>query len=548
MPTLQNLASLSVAMFACGCSAPKSAPEVAAPLDSLPTISVDTVKPIGSSLCAKEVWIRGTLLSSLWCEGGKCTSANAYASTMYRVGIYADSVDSAWFGRGLRLATLSLHQDSGRIAPSTEDQFSFRIGDSSVVFPNNLHSGINDRYWADTLKQWIRCIDIRMGNGTESQLARFQQDCVGASLVTPATRPIWTDSLKIEAIDKPTGGVVRVQLASGSDGRKWLGTNVRLFLYVSHGADTLGPRGEIELSRIDTLPRDWCLESLLEGNPCEIARKPDSGFVQVVVKGEPLDAGSVDQGKCFEGGFELGTPWVRAHFGRVAGTIPFHCAEPDGLAKSPVVVQEATDYEDWVSLDEEAQRRSGDHSLRICRSTDGCGHPKRCLPFRDSGEALGFQRLEKFRAYAPAPASRHGVRFLLHGWCEPAMMGEYFGGIRVLEIGEHDSLVSRVGTIIVNDQSQAEIVDDSLLVAAQFQWGQNETRYVPHRFKIRVWNLNRSTMADSVVFSYVTRKKYPSLDDVDTIDVIPEEVPAIRDRLRKLRTQRSKARTGRGSP
>ena len=140
-----------------------------------------------------------------------------------------------------------------------------------------------------------------------------------------------------------------------------------------------------------------------------------------------------------------------------------------------------------------------------------------------------------FRTLPPKKAGAQ-VRFLLLAWNDGAEVGELSrskGGIQVLVSAPEDSFTSELGTISVNEQSQVEIVHDSLLVVAQAEWAKDETRYAPHHFLIRVWNLNHQPTTDAPSFSYVTRWRYRSLDDVDTIDVIRHELPSIGFFLKK---------------
>lgn len=101
------------------------------------------------------------------------------------------------------------------------------------------------------------------------------------------------------------------------------------------------------------------------------------------------------------------------------------------------------------------------------------------------------------------------------------------GGVQVLTPTPGGSFTSEFGTIPVIEQSQVEIVRDSLLVVAQHEWAKDETRYAPHHFLIRAWNLNHRVVVDSPSVAYVTRWRYRSLDDLDTLDVIRHEIPRI---------------------
>jgi hypothetical protein len=211
----------------------------------------------------------------------------------------------------------------------------------------------------------------------------------------------------------------------------------------------------------------------------------------------------------------------------------YRCIEPKGMVGAPVVVEEAGDLEEWSGFDEAKRNRLGDRSLRICGAS-GCAHPGRCARFVEQG-GLGFQRLGMFRPFPPRKDGNR-IRFLVLAWNDGSEIGELsrsIGGVRVVSPSPGDSFATEFGTISVNEQSQVEIVHDSLLAIAEAEWRADETRYAPHHFRVRAWNLNQHAVVDSPFVSYVTKWRYRSLDDVDTLDVIRHEIPSIGTLLRK---------------
>lgn len=210
-----------------------------------------------------------------------------------------------------------------------------------------------------------------------------------------------------------------------------------------------------------------------------------------------------------------------------ASPADFRCRQPEGTLVPMVQVLEASDVEEWSALDEDARRDAGDRTLRICLRS-GCRDTSNCQPFTGP-EGWGYQRLGTFR-FLPKATGRP-ARVLLLGWNE-ADAGEHArsrGGANLYELAPDGAPFLKLGTISVTEQSQVAIVDDSLLAIADFVWGKGETRYARHRFQIRVWRLGGDApVGTGPVGSFRTRKRHPSLDEVDTLDVVGQELSAIR--------------------
>ena len=68
-------------------------------------------------------------------------------------------------------------------------------------------------------------------------------------------------------------------------------------------------------------------------------------------------------------------------------------------------------------------------------------------------------------------------------------------------------------------------------MTADARWETGETHFAPHHFDITVYKLKADRRSYTKVRTYRTAAKYPSLDDVDTINVIGPEMAEIEDAL-----------------
>ena len=77
-----------------------------------------------------------------------------------------------------------------------------------------------------------------------------------------------------------------------------------------------------------------------------------------------------------------------------------------------------------------------------------------------------------------------------------------------------------------------------ILVTADFDWdiASGETHFAKHHYFVSVWRFNSKRNLYTKALSYRTAKKYDSLDDADTINVIAPEHPEILRRLTTLTT------------
>ncbi len=67
------------------------------------------------------------------------------------------------------------------------------------------------------------------------------------------------------------------------------------------------------------------------------------------------------------------------------------------------------------------------------------------------------------------------------------------------------------------------------IITADAVWdlAAGETHFARHRFAITVRQFDRTSGFYNDILQYVTSNKYPSLDEVDKIDVIQPELPKI---------------------
>lgn len=94
------------------------------------------------------------------------------------------------------------------------------------------------------------------------------------------------------------------------------------------------------------------------------------------------------------------------------------------------------------------------------------------------------------------------------------------------------------GLITLTEQGEYQFLGtdgrQDFLVTAEAQWREGEGQFSPHQFYIQVYLYNSSGRYGKAL-GYITQSKYPSLDDVDKIDLISYELAEIRKRLTGMR-------------
>lgn len=88
------------------------------------------------------------------------------------------------------------------------------------------------------------------------------------------------------------------------------------------------------------------------------------------------------------------------------------------------------------------------------------------------------------------------------------------------------------GEIILSEQGEYSAKDDWIYTADAIL-GARETHFSPHRFTVKAYRIGKEGGLTKA-FHYITNRKYPSLDDVEKINVLPYEMPNIQAKLKEL--------------
>jgi len=78
---------------------------------------------------------------------------------------------------------------------------------------------------------------------------------------------------------------------------------------------------------------------------------------------------------------------------------------------------------------------------------------------------------------------------------------------------------------------EPSVSDTALLVLADYVFGDGETHFSAHSFRIDSYVFSSEVRHYQLRDEYVTSKKYPSLDEVDSITVLEQEKPEVLRRL-----------------
>jgi hypothetical protein len=92
----------------------------------------------------------------------------------------------------------------------------------------------------------------------------------------------------------------------------------------------------------------------------------------------------------------------------------------------------------------------------------------------------------------------------------------------------HDQF-KKAGTILLTEQGEYRL-EKNLLLTADYLWGDDETHFSFHRFKINAYRYAPDTGFKKIL-TYTTENTYPSLDRVDQMDVLSHELPHLHQRL-----------------
>ena len=114
------------------------------------------------------------------------------------------------------------------------------------------------------------------------------------------------------------------------------------------------------------------------------------------------------------------------------------------------------------------------------------------------------------------------------------------GSLRLVTLWSYDKevegFVNVLPIVAISEQGEYKMLPRSknirrdVLVTADYVWGERETHFSAHHYQIKVYRYT-TTGKFVLVGTYVTKRKYKSLDDVDKIDVIRHELENVRRNL-----------------
>jgi len=185
--------------------------------------------------------------------------------------------------------------------------------------------------------------------------------------------------------------------------------------------------------------------------------------------------------------------------------------------------------------------------------TDADGTPTTSATLCVTGEEPCFpllrfkapnSQIEYFFALKPAAEKiplESGGSLILFSASYNAGGSESLTRLALVEYGDKGRLIDLLPDVFISEQGErqiwkvSEISSMPVLVTADANWNPSpeETRLAPHLFNVWVYVFDAKTGKYAKRLQYVTSKKYPSLDDVDAINVIEPERATI---LQKLKT------------
>jgi hypothetical protein len=102
---------------------------------------------------------------------------------------------------------------------------------------------------------------------------------------------------------------------------------------------------------------------------------------------------------------------------------------------------------------------------------------------------------------------------------------------------ETKEFVNIVPKILFTEQGEYRLFTkekgfDEILVTADYIWGDNETHFSQHRYKIKIYKFDNNSKSFILHKEYTTKSKYKSLDETDEINVIMPELKNIKALLK----------------
>lgn len=186
----------------------------------------------------------------------------------------------------------------------------------------------------------------------------------------------------------------------------------------------------------------------------------------------------------------------------------------------------ANDWHVTAFQPEGEEAATGDVSAKLCFWSEPANKQEYCTSITSAlpngGMTYHYQTV-KTLTVIPTP---HLVEFVAE------FSGGGSGTLRQISFWRYEKATdsfSQAGLVTLTEQGEYKLVD-RVLITADARWGEGESHFSPHRFDITVYRYAPGS-GYAKAFSYLTDKKYPSLDDTDTIDVISYELPEIKKRL-----------------
>ncbi|MCX5815100.1 MAG: hypothetical protein NTX75_02510 [Proteobacteria bacterium] len=154
----------------------------------------------------------------------------------------------------------------------------------------------------------------------------------------------------------------------------------------------------------------------------------------------------------------------------------------------------------------------------------------------DSKDSGSFQTVQTMKIVELCKSCKYkyGLMVLAQNW------GFASGHLDALSIWTYakneNKFINNFPSVRFSEQTEYKIFSsnkelrESVVVIARAIWNledKNETRYSPHKFEITIHRLKKNGYYQRIG-TYVTKKKYPSYDDVDKIDVITPEIENIK--------------------
>jgi hypothetical protein len=170
---------------------------------------------------------------------------------------------------------------------------------------------------------------------------------------------------------------------------------------------------------------------------------------------------------------------------------------------------------------------------RICFCTDSC---RQCFEAKtDSDETLyNFQYVKKlsleplFKNKEPLNANLFITEYHYEGGS---------GSLNYLTLWvykrETKEFVNIVPKVLFTEQGEYRLFSkekgvEGILVIADYVWGDGETHFSQHRYKIEIYKFVNNSKSFVLYKEYTTKSKYTSLDETDEINVIMPELKKIK--------------------